>query len=161
MTKFTAIDPAGKTHTRTSKTRTYTHTVFALPSSVTAVLWANSKEARKMHRENFAYYSEMASGKSSFLDKRSYETAEQNADRRANAMENAVKTLGGCKSAQDYEYMMVARDLDGIQKQRIAGYYDTYQNMGWCGRADLAQKLKTRMENQNHAWTNVTVVEVC
>jgi len=160
MTTFTAIDPAGKTHTRTSKTRTYTHTVFALPSSVTAVLWASSKEARRRHREDFAYYTEMASGKSSFLDKRFYETVEQNAERRASAMESAVKKLNGCKSAQDYEYMMVARDLDGIQKQRLAGYYDTYQNMGWCGRADLAQKLKTTTENRNHAWVSVTIVEV-
>ena len=161
MTKFTAIDPAGKTHTRTSKTRTYTHTVFALPSSVTAVLWANSKEARKRHRENFAYYTEMTSGTSSFLDKRFYETAEQNAERRASAMENAVKTLDGCQNANEYEAKMVLRDLQGIQKRRAEGYYDTYQNMGWCGRADLAQKLKTTTENRNHAWVNVTVVEVC
>lgn len=161
MTKFTAIDPAGKTHTRTSKSRTYTHTVFALPSSVTAFLWANSKEARKSHRENFAYYAEMANGTSSFLDKRFYETAEQNAERRANAMESAVKTLGGCQIAQEYEAMLVRRDLERIQKQREEGYYDTYQNMGWCGRADLAQKLKTTTENRNHAWVNVTVVEVC
>ncbi len=159
MTKFTAIDPAGKTHTRTSKERIYTHTVVALPSAPRAVLNVTSKEARAMHRQNFAYYREMADGTSRFLERKSWETEAQQAERKANGIENGIKALDGCTNAQEFENMMVSRELARIQKQREEGYYDTYHNMGWCGRLDLAQKLKTTSENRN--WIEVTILKAC
>lgn len=150
MNKFTAIDPAGKTHKRNSKERVYTHTVVALPSAARHTLLAMSKEARAMHRRNFAYYSEQADGTSHFLNRNSWETEEQNADRRKRAMESAVKTLNGCTTAEAFEGMLVQRDVDHVHRQIVEGYYDTYQNMGWCGRADLAAKLKTTVENRGY-----------
>jgi hypothetical protein len=158
MTKFTAIDPAGKTHKRTSKERTYTHTVVALPSAPKAVLAATSKEARAMHRKNFVYHLEMANGTSKWLERNSWETEAQHAEREANGIDNGMKALRGCKNAQEYESVMTEISLAAIRERRAKGYYDTYQSMGWCGRADLAEKLKTSCENRG--WIEITILEV-
>ena len=158
MTTFTAIDPAGKTHTRTSKTRTYTHTVVGLPSSTKATLAAMSPEARKMHRSNFKYHMAFVDGTSQWLRRNTFETEVQYLERAAMEIERSAVELDGCDNAEDYVNMKIVQSHRGIREAMARGYYDTYQNLGWCGRADLAAKLKTTSENRG--WVNVTILQI-
>lgn len=158
MNTFTAIDPNGKTHTRTSKTRTYTHTVVGLPSSTKATLAAMSPEARKLHRSNFKYHMAFVDGTSTWLAKKDWEGDAQHKVRVEVEIEHAAIELDGCETAQDYENMKIVQAHRGIREAMARGYYDTYQNLGWCGRADLAAKLKTTSENRG--WVNVTILQI-
>lgn len=158
MNTFTAIDPNGKTHTRTSKTRTYTHTVVGLPSSTKATLAAMSPEARKMHRSNFKYHMAFVDGTSQWLRRNTFETEVQYLERAAMEIERSAVELDGCETAQDYVNMKIVQAHRGIREAMARGYYDTYQNLGWCGRADLAAKLKTTSENRG--WVNVTILQI-
>ena len=157
MNKFTAIDPNGVTHTRTSKTRTYTHTVVGRPSSVAATLRVTSKGVRALHRKNFAYHDAIAKGTSQWLERSRWETEEKYAQRRADDIAKSVNELNGCDTAQDYENMLVNAALEGIRHSTARGYYDKYHSLGWCGRADLAAKLKIKSENRR--WVDVTILE--
>lgn len=157
MNKFTAIDPAGLTHTRNSKDRTYTHTVVALPSSVRYTLAAMSPEMRKNHRSDFKYHAAFADGTSKWLERKVWETELQYLTRTQQEIARSKNALQGCETAQEYENMMVDADLAKIREGMANGYYATYQNLGWCGRLDLAQKLKTTSENKG--WIGVTILE--
>lgn len=157
MTKFTAVDPAGLTHTRNSKDRTYTHTVVALPSSVRYTLAAMSPEMRKTHRHNFVYHLNIANGTSKWLERGLWETEVSHLTRTQQEIARSKNALQGCQTAQEYENMMVDAALARIKKGMADGYYATYRNLGWCGRLDLAQKLKTTSENKG--WVSVTILE--
>lgn len=158
MTTFTAIDPNGKTHTRTSKTRTYTHTVVGLPSSTKATLAAMSPETRAHHRSNFKYHMAFVDGTSQWLRRNTFETEVQYLERAAMEIERSAVELDGCDNAGDYVNMKIVQAHRGIREAMARGYYDTYQNLGWCGRADLAAKLKTTSENRG--WVNVTILQI-
>lgn len=157
MKKFTAIDLSGTVHTRTSKTRTYTHMVVGRLSSVAHTLRATSKEVRALHRKNFVYHDAIAKGTSQWLERSRWETEEKYAQRRADDIAKSVNELKGCDNAQDYENMLVNAALEGIRHNMARGYYDKYHSLGWCGRADLAEKLKTT--SQNRSWLDVTILE--
>jgi hypothetical protein len=157
MNKFTAIDPAGLTHTRNSKDRTYTHTVVGLPSSVKRTLAATSQVMRKLHRDNFLYHLNMANGTSKWLGRNSWETEVQYLTRNQQEIARSKDALRGCQNAQEYEAMLVDTDLLAIKREMECGYYATYQNLGWCGRHDLAQKLKIASDNKG--WVGVTILE--
>ena len=157
MNKFIAIDPAGLTHTRNSKDRTYTHTVVGLPSSVKAAMAAMSPEARKVHRSNFKYHAAFADGTSKWLERKGWETEVQYMTRTQQEIAWSVDELKGCDNAEDYVNMKVDAALARIKKKMADGYYSTYQNLGWCGRHDLAGKLKTASENKG--WIGVTILE--
>lgn len=158
MNKFTAIDPAGKTHTRTSKTRTYTHTVVGLPNATRTVLMAQSLEMRKAHRSNFKYHAAYADGTSQWLTRNSWETEISHLSRTQQEIASSVAELNGCDNAEDYVNMKIVEAHRGIREAMAQGYYDTYQNLGWCGRADLAAKLKITSENRG--WVNVAVLQI-
>lgn len=157
MTKFTAVDPAGLTHTRNSKDRTYTHTVVGLPSSVKHTLAATSPEMRKLHRDNFVYHLNMANGTSKWLDRKLWETEVSHITRTKQEIARSKDALQGCETAQEYEAMLVDEALARIKQGMTDGFYATYQNLGWCGRLDLAQSLKTTSENRG--WVGVTILE--
>lgn len=157
MNKFIAIDPAGLTHTRNSKDRTYTHTVVGLPSSVKTTLNAMSKEMRKLHRSAFKYHAAFADGTSKWLERKVWETEVQYLTRTQQEIAAAKDELKGCDNAEDYANMKVDAALARIKQLMVDGYYSTYQNLGWCGRHDLAGKLKTSSENKG--WIGVTILE--
>ena len=158
MNTFTAIDPNGKTHTRTSKTRTYTHTVVGLLSSTKATLAAMSPEARKLHRSNFKYHMAFVDGTSQWPSRNTFETELAHLERTQRDKERSAVELDGCDNAEDYVNMKIVQAHRGIREAVARGYYDTYQNLGWCGRADLAAKLKTTSENRG--WVNVTILQI-
>lgn len=157
MNKFTAIDPAGKVHTRNSKTRTYTHMVVGLPSSVGATRAAMSPEARKMHRSNFKYHEAILAGVSKHLVLRSWQTFEMHVERVVELQQRALADLNGCDAVEEYVQMKIEATLEAIRHSMARGYYDTYQDLGWCGRADLAAKRKVSSENSG--WVDVKILE--
>lgn len=156
MNKFTAVDPNGTVHTRNSKTRTYTHTVVALPSSLASTMAAMSTAARKMHRSNFKYHMAFVDGTSQWLQRNTFETEVQYLERSAMEIERSAVELEGCDNAEDYVNMKIVQAYRGIREAMARGYYDTYQNLGWCGRADLAAKLKATSEARS--WVSVTIL---
>ncbi|RUW96609.1 hypothetical protein EOA27_38580, partial [Mesorhizobium sp. M2A.F.Ca.ET.037.01.1.1] len=60
-TVYTAIDPNGVAHTRTTD-RTYTHTVVAQRSKAAAMASATDAGWAKTEKSNFEYYVKIASG---------------------------------------------------------------------------------------------------
>lgn len=158
MTKFTAIDPNGTVHTRNSKSRTYTHMVVGLPSCLVALRSAISSNFRKLNKSNFYYHKALADGTSKFLTKSGWEDDAQHAARCDREIKQATDFLRGCTTADEYADMQMHRMINVMHKRASDGYYDTYQSLGWCGRADLAHKLKLSSENQN--WIGVTIIEV-
>lgn len=157
MTEFTAVDPVGATHTRTSKNRVYTHTVVGLPSSVRHTLQATDTALRSLHRSNFLYHLNMANGTSKWLERKPWETDVQFATRTQQQIASSANALQGCNNAQEYEAMLVNAALERIRHDMARGFYSTYQNLGWCGRHDLAVKHKTASENRG--WIGVTILE--
>lgn len=156
MTKFTAIDPNGVIHTRTSKTRIYSHTVVGLPSMQASVLYAMSKQNRKLFADNYAYHAAMVGGTSRWLAKNNWETVEAHSARVALDKAKSAKELNGTTSAADYAQMKVEGMLAAIRKQEAEGYFNKYQNFGWCGRYDLAHRLAT---TKSEKWLDVTILE--
>ena len=45
------------------------------------------------------------------------------------------------KSFAEYQNDWIAGCIATVEKQRLYGYFDTFQVVGWCGRPDLATKL--------------------
>lgn len=158
MNTFTAVDPAGKAHTRTSKTRTYTHTVVGLPNATRTVLMAQSAAAKRTYASDFAYHMARANGTSPWLARKDWETEVQHMEREAKEVQASIEDLGGCDNRFDYVTLRITQCHDRVRELQAQGYYDTYQNFGWCGRADLAAKLKIKSENRN--WLNVMILEV-
>ncbi len=147
-TSYFAIDPCGVTHTRTSATRLYTHTVVALPSAQNAILSAKSPGMRAHHKRNFSYYADKVRGTSRWLQRNSWESEEKHNARVLAESEAAEAELDGCDTADQYADMLIAATLARIADATRAGHFEAYQNMGWCGRADLAAKLAAKTQGQ-------------
>lgn len=151
-TTFTATDPRGLVHKRTSQSRTYSHAVFARPSYEHAVANAQHKDWAKTEGSNFAYYLRIAGGRDAYPTKNyramhadkwsAAEIAEEqvrvdaeNAKRVANAQARVEgHTLESYLAAQQ------AERLANVEAARVAGKYDSFVCLGWCGRRDLAEK---------------------
>ena len=135
MNKHQAIDPAGKVHTRNSASRIYTHTVVAHRNYQRELA-----EAQKAYngRSHFDWYSKRAKGQ---IDRNQWENDEQYAAKVADAQAEAIKKLNGTTTLADYEAMLIAQQIAQVEKNKAAGAYEEWLNMGWCGRRDLAVKL--------------------
>lgn len=136
---FTAIDPNGKAHKRTSVSRTYTHTVCSKPNYEYDLKRAS--EPREQDGVNWDFYCQMVEW-GGILDgkRRSWHTDEGIAAELAQAIE------------KKNEYPSREAAIEGKRQKRIAateaakarGYYNEYEAHGWCGRLDLAQKLASQ-----------------
>lgn len=143
-TTFTAIDPNGTAHTRTSETRIYTHTVVGLPSLQRAILYTISKENRKSFVDSYPHFAAYLDGTSRWLKKHDWETDAKYDGRVAYEIARSEKELNGATCADEYGQMKIDAKLANLRKLEAEGYYNKYQNMGWCGRADLAAKLAAK-----------------
>lgn len=153
-TTFTAIDAAVQTHKRTSKSRSYTHTVVALRSYSFDLDRANSKVWDKEEGKNFDYYSLIAFGNDPHPC-RCYRTpdrwtAEQIAEEAASVEAMNAKRITDAAdrvTGHTRETYLAARRADRVarvEKAKAEGRYAQWENLGWCGRLDLAQKLASR-----------------
>ena len=118
-TTYTAIDPAGRTHTRTTASRSYTHTVVSKRSYQAALADAQSKQSYDMDLRNFKFYAE-------------------NADR------HPERVAG--HTPESYAEAQRAARVASVEAQKAKGFFDEYVNWGWCGRADLALKLLAKAQ---------------
>lgn len=140
---FKAIDAAGQTHTRSSLNRTYTHTVVFLPK-IEADL-ARADHDQDLDGKNWEFACKMVAWGGVYGgERKSYQTDEA-----------VAQSLALNKKAMDEfasrEAAIAGRRADRIARIRKAeaeGYYQKWQNAGWAGRPDLAQKLAASIANK-------------
>ena len=147
-TRFSATY-ADQTFFRTSA-RHYTHMVIARPSHRYDVWAAEQPKRWKIMGENFDYaHSVIAAGKRPGARYAGWSDAEF-ADLCAAHVAEAVKAVRGFRADQRAEYVAKLQEeaLAAIEAKRKAGHYMTFEAIGWCGRADLAQKLKATTEGR-------------
>lgn len=136
-TTFTATDPNGFEHKRTSDRRSYTHTVVYRRSEKDYV-----EQAIANHRLNVStgewLLACVANGKhASLMGFKHY--AEDEARHAADVVDS-VEKLGGAKNAVEYADKLVTEHVAELKKRD----WNTYWNAGWCGRRDLAEKLAAK-----------------
>lgn len=134
---FTAVDPQGVEHKRTSENRVYTHTVVVKYGQAYAArkLVAARQHVIQQAPEDYAFHQSMADGTwytvqhPQFIDQKNDAEAARHAD------EIAGLTVEG----------YIAKRLKEVEAEHVtkleSGEYDRYWNAGWCSRHDLAQKL--------------------
>lgn len=138
-TTFTATDAAGRVHTRTSDRREYTHTVVFLPSF--ALDMARADRDRGHDGEDWDFACRMVAWGGVFNGVRKpWATDEQIAAELADYTAKASKYT----SREEAITGRRAKRVAFVNERKEAGYYATWQNAGWCGRLDLAQKLAAR-----------------
>lgn len=140
---FFVIDPQGVAHTRSSKGRTYTHTVVfkrgALKQAGDLVFAQRSTMQDSLVTQDT--YASWAQGKWGTLSAHERQDAARGREVSAYLQEQGVKHMAQFATAEAYEAYKLAHRLENHAKLVAQGYYDTYANAGWCGRADLARKL--------------------
>lgn len=152
MTKtyYTAIDPKGVAHKRSTDRRTYTHTVVALPSYDHYLQAARSPDWAKQDRRNFEYETLIATGR----DPYPYGHIEKQAEREA----TAKAIVAAHATAEDYVAAEQAKRIAHVEAQKAKGVFDTYVNQGWCGRPDLAAKLQANCQ-QGGRYVRAAILE--
>lgn len=169
---FIAIDPAGVEHKRNASGsgRQYTHTVVAQRSIDADIAYAEGRSWEKTERSNYAYYLKIAEGndpypRQTYRSAERGDTPEQIAEERAavdaenaKSIADAQARLGGINSAEEYIAAQRIDMLLKIAKNRDEGVYERWNNMGWCGRLDLAQKLAAKNAYGIQIYRNATVL---
>jgi hypothetical protein len=148
---FTAVDPMGIVHRRTSDRRTYTHTVVGKRSYAAALAAVTAKHWRASDVQNFHYQTAIAEGRDPYPSKNwcsERHTTEQIVATQVRVdAENAARLIKARAEiaphadAEAYAVAMQIERIADVDKANAEGGYDRYDNLGWCGRLDLAQKL--------------------
>lgn len=144
-TIFTAIDPNGTVHKRTTAHRSYTHTVVARWSYDHELRAASNPEWATVDQQNYRYFvaeSDPVTAKYAITE-----------EKRASYRER----IEGYSEA-DYVAKMQAERIAKVEAEKAAGAYDEYRNLGWCGRLDLAVRLKDQTESKA-AYRDVTMLD--
>lgn len=131
---FTAVDPNGFEHVRTSDRRHYSHTVVYQRDK--AAHEARAKKRHAQHIDTGRYYLQcIAKGFHESLMQFDHYAKDQG--RHDADVKDAYAKLAGCTTAESYAAAMVANELLKLDAEDWSAYW----NAGWCGRYDLAQKL--------------------
>lgn len=160
---YTATDAAGIVHKRTTATRAYSHTVVVKGGYETHLTYASHKDWAKGDSSNFAYYTAIAEGRSRHFPSTRYraqdpkrwtavEIAEEEATcakRDADAHREAVRKIDGHTLESYVNTQRLAR-IRAIEEKKAAGGYDVWNNVGWCGRLDLAHGLATKWSGKGY-----------
>lgn len=162
---FTAIDPNGTVHTRTSDRREYTHTVVYQHDKAALMAYATGSDWTKSDGNNFDYRRECAAGthpnvtKVTPADKfHSSYTAEKIAEFQQAQREMNAKIIADAKVETDgktREQYIAERQAERVARVE-AEDFTIWHNAGWCGRLDLAQKLAAKSA---YAWVRSTILE--
>lgn len=151
-TTFTAIDPNGTTHTRTSDARTYTHTVVYQRSKAEAL--TSAKSGAEYDGRNYDYDVAKANGTHphvNYVAAASAYHSSYSAEHIAKAQENqrnenarliaaATAIVEAFPTKEAYVAAMVAGRIADVE----ATDFTIWHNLGWCGRPDLAAKLAAK-----------------
>jgi len=146
--------------------------VVALPSYLFDLQQVEPKDWQRTDIANFDYYAAIAAGNDPHPT-RNYKAdhpakwtleeiaegdvwaAECNAQRRADAKARVDGlTVGLYLSAK------LDERIAKVEERKAAGYYAKWQNLGWCGRLDLAQKLFSTAQGQRYARVAILPAEV-
>jgi hypothetical protein len=123
----------GTTFTRNSKDRTYTHVIVVRESYEYAL--ERAKKECSSDRENYKYHMTIGSE----LDGRGDQVAGLTED--------------------EYVAQKIAKQVAAVEAAKAKGDFDSYGQVGWCGRPDLAQKKLSSESGKPH-WAEVHAVEV-
>lgn len=160
---YYVTDPLGVEHTRNSP-RIYTHAVIARPSYDNALHSAqnNGTIMAATHKSNFHYYRRILG-----LEPRpandhrnvrpSWMTEEAFARQQEGDKRHAEESLMGAETLDAYVAACVARRIADVEDAKVKGYYDRFDALGFCGRADLAAKL---VASTNAYWTDFIILPV-
>lgn len=147
---FTAIDPNGVEHKRTSESREYAHTVVFRKDKRLMMHYATQEGHTKQDGSNYDYYRECAAGTHEHVThvtgREGYHPSYSDADvarMQAAQREKNAKSIAYAKTQTDG----LSRDayIKHKRAERVARVeatdFNEFHNAGWCGRLDLAQKL--------------------
>jgi hypothetical protein len=148
---FHVIDPQGVAHTRSSKNRTYTHTVLFFRGEAYAERSLKSALdfATKQAPRDYRYAQARIDGRKHAEFVAKFPTLYIEADgtpseyavsERAKDIAEGTAEIGGLDLAA-YTAKCQERARASHAREVAQGYFNTWVNMGWCGRADLARKL--------------------
>jgi hypothetical protein len=111
----------------------------------------NSKERTYTHvivvRDSYEYALEQAN-KEGRYDRQNYKQY---------TITNDPKVEG--LTEDEYVAKVIAEKVARVEKKKANGDFDSYGQVGWCGRPDLAQK-KLSSESSKPYWAEVHAVEV-
>lgn len=126
---------------RTSAARSYSHVVVAKPSYEVAL--ADAERAGKGYQvaKNFEYYVAQLSGTAWNAGKNSWETEAQHAARLVYEANRAKEVLGGAETLEAFREKLRSDAVARVEAHKAAGKYDTWIDLGWSSRLDLATKL--------------------
>lgn len=146
MNKHTATHN-GQTFKRNSENAIYTHTVVSKPAFNYEQALAHAKADKHYDSKWIAYCKEAAS-----LD---YKYASVTSDKDRAEYVRQVEIGPDALNAE-----VAARQVARVEENNAKGYYEAFQNAGWCGRADLAQKLAEKTRKYGHREVTILVAEV-
>jgi len=149
MTNYIAIDSLGAKHTRTTN-RTYTHTVVVMESYEDAVAQAHASHAANLkgaYKKDFDYRVAIATGNDPYPTRKWVDGIESvDAECQALRVADAKEAVDGGFDA--YVARNLASKLQYVEGRKARGWFSKWLNLGWCGRADLAQKLAAKYTGQ-------------
>jgi len=142
--KFTAIDPQGTVHKRTSQNRSYAFTVVVLSGA--AMLERARPDAAKIKQQNDASWDRIENEAKGIFPK-----SEQWRGEKALAGWQAFSIEWMQTHTREGELAEAIANAEKRYAARVAGGADLrYHNVGWCSRRDLAEKLANTYRVHNH-----------
>lgn len=147
-TIYRAVDPNGGIHKRKSH-RVYTHTVVFQYAEAYAIQNAKHPSWKATDARNFDHYQ-----KTLTAQRPHYWSEAQFAATQAKAREY----IAGCSTPEEYHTKKEAERLADIARYAAEGYYERWQNAGFCGSHGLAVKLAS--QTSGLGTRNVTILPV-
>lgn len=144
---------SNQTFTRRSKSRRYSHLVIALPSREVAFRFANA--LHDGDAASWQYYWEF------YSSPQHHSYSWTNGDRAMDdtySFNSAEEFLAVFPTAATFQAYQRSRRLDKFELREAGGEFTTYVPMGWCGRRDLADKLRAKTAASPY-WLDVRVLE--
>jgi hypothetical protein len=166
-TTFTAIDPNGVEHVRTSDRRNYSHTVVAQYNKADHMNRAVDPNWAKTDGSNWDYHAKIANGNDPYPSKCYLGNHPDKYSAEQIAEEVVTVAATNAKRVEDAKTFVSITREEHIAKMladRIAAVeakdYNGWHNLGWCGRRDLADKLASGKDgNGGGYYHNATVLE--
>ena len=140
---YTAVDPNGTEHRRTTADRVYTHTVVARHSYEFDIA---NLDADARQWDTYAYHL------------RESDPATANGGTSPEKLARHKAAIQGCTSEADYLEKLRREKRAGIEANKAKGFYDAYGNYGWAGRPDLAQTSAARLRKGGRL-VDVTILD--
>jgi hypothetical protein len=147
--------PDGSEITRTTD-RVYTHVVVYTESLEKRLAHARSPDWQKTERKNHAYYAKIAlhgDGTGTAYDLPAVGEPDWRTENRARCVADAKAFIAKHPTVETYIAERLAEREDYAHRAADGGY----SLAGWCGRADLAQKLAAK---DHFCHDRIVVVEV-